>query len=95
MYNKIYHLLEGWAYQGVVRQEMIESFLPQYGASYFVLNGFDEEINRETERRLGLFWNANIRNSFFNWEIEHLAVWRPWRRMFEIGITFDLLYRKH
>ena len=92
--NKIYHLLEDWAYQGVLRQELIEQFLPQFGASYFVLNGFDEEINRETERRLGLFWNANIRNSFFKWEIEQLIVWRPWQRMFEIGLNFDLLDKK-
>ncbi|MFA6074854.1 MAG: DUF4127 family protein [Negativicutes bacterium] len=93
--NKIYHLLEGWAYQGVIRQEMIVDFLPQYGASYFVMNGFDEEINRETEHRLERFWYANIRNSFIDWEIERLTVWRPWRRMFEIGVKFDLFYKKY
>jgi len=93
--NKIYHLLEDWAYQGVVRQKLIADFLPQYGATYFALNGFDEEINRETERNLEHFWNTNLRNSFVDWEFERLQVWRPWSRMFEIGVDFDLFYKKY
>jgi len=93
--NKIYHLLEDWAYQGVVRQKLIADFLPQYGATYFALNGFDEEINRETERNLEHFWNTNLRNSFVDWEFERLQVWRPWRRMCESGVEFDLFYKKY
>lgn len=91
--NKIYHLLEDWAYQGVIRQEMLTDFLPQYGASYFALNGFDSEIDRETERRLARLWLMNIKQSFFGWVFENISVWRPWNRMFEIGITFEL-FRK-
>ena len=93
--NKIYHLLEDWAYQGIIRQGLIADFLPQYGASYFALNGFDEEINRETEHRLASFWNSNLRNSFIDWEVEKVKVWRPWSRMFEIGLDFDLFYKKY
>lgn len=88
--NKIYHLLEGWAYQTVVRMKMVNDFLPTLGASYYDFNGKEAEINREMERRLRQVWDEMMCHSFQQWKFERVKVFSPWQRMFEIGIDLEL-----
>lgn len=88
--NKIYHLLEGWGYQTIVRMEMVKNYLPTLGASYYDFNSKEAEINREMERRLRQVWVKMMRHSFQQWELERVEVFSPWQRMFEIGIDLEL-----
>ena len=88
--NIIFHLLEDWAYQGVVRQHMLLDYLPKLGASYFDFNGHEEEVDRETDARLDQFFATNIRNSFKEYSVKNIRAARPWHRMFEIDLSFRL-----
>ncbi|PWJ43804.1 DUF4127 family protein [Sediminitomix flava] len=92
-YNKVYHLLEDWIYQGVIRMDMVKNYLPTIDTSYYIFNGKDKEIHQEMERRLREEWAKNILYSFKEVEIEQLGVYTPWNRMFEIGLDLDLNYK--
>lgn len=89
-YNKIYHLLEGWAYQTVVRKQVIDQYLPAIGASYYVFGGKDAQIHAEMERRLRAAYQDMFRHSFKQWELAQVQVYTPWDRMFEIGINLEI-----
>ncbi len=89
-FNKIYHLLEDWAYQSVVRMAMVKDYLPRLGASYYDFNGQTEAVNREMAHRMEQAWQQTLRQSFQTWEISNLSVESPWQRMFEIGLRFEL-----
>ena len=88
-YNKIYHLLDGWAYQTVTRMEMVRTYLPSLGASYYDFNGQEPTINQEMARRMLAAWEETIRQSFQRWQID-LKVSSPWQRMFEVGLELTL-----
>ena len=90
-FNKIYHLLEGWAYQSIVRAEMVEHFLPTIGASYYDFNSQETTINQEMERQLRQIWQTFIHKSFNQWNIDHLEISSPWHRMFEIGMNLKIV----
>ena len=87
--NKIYHLLDGWAYQTVVRMDMVENYLPTLGASYYDFNHCEEQINQEMERRMQAAWSDLIRHSFTQRRLE-MSVFSPWHRMFEIGLDLKI-----
>jgi len=91
-YNKIYHLLDGWAYQTVVRMDMVKHYLPAIGASYYDFNGKEAQINREIERRIWDAWKQLMRHSFSKWKWE-IKVFSPWHRMFEIGLHLTITAR--
>jgi len=87
---KIFHLLEDWAYQAVIRMDMVKHYLPTLGASYYDFNGQEETINREMADRMLALWYETFRRSFTHWEIEQLEVFSPWHRMFEIGLRLSI-----
>lgn len=89
-FNKIYHLLEDWAYQSVVRMAMVKHYLPGLGASYYDFNDQTENVNREMVQRMEQAWQQTLGQSFQTWEISALNVHSPWQRMFEIGLQFEL-----
>ncbi|GAA4827060.1 DUF4127 family protein [Algivirga pacifica] len=84
--NKIYHLLEGWAYQSEVRMKMVKEYLPTLGASYYDFNGQEATINIEMESRIRACWTDMMQQSFQKYHLEQVKVYSPWHRMFEIGI---------
>ncbi|NET61944.1 MAG: DUF4127 family protein [Symploca sp. SIO2E6] len=88
-YNKIYHILDGWAYQTVVRQDMINNYLPAIGASYYNFNGKEAQINQEMEQRIWKAWQLLLHHSFSKWQLD-IKVFSPWHRMFEIGLNLGL-----
>ncbi|MGK7911244.1 MAG: DUF4127 family protein [Synechococcus sp.] len=89
-FNTIYHLLEGWGYQAIVRWELMGSWIEDLGATYFDLDGHSEAVEAEIGRRLEAVWASNLQHSFQNWTIESLDVRSPWQRMFEIGIALQI-----
>ena len=89
-FNLIYHLLEDWLYQAIVRQELVQHYLPVLGVSYYDFGDQKETIATETERRLQQYWQTLIQNSFGAWHISHLQIYHPWERMFEIGMDLEL-----
>jgi hypothetical protein len=83
-------LLEDWLYQAIVRQELVQHYLPVLGVSYYDFGDQKETIATETERRLRQYWQRLIQNSFGAWHISHLQIYHPWERMFEIGMDLEL-----
>ncbi|MGB0561187.1 MAG: DUF4127 family protein [Spirulinaceae cyanobacterium] len=90
-HNLIAHLLEDWLYQAIVRQDVIRNYLPQINASYYDFQGQTDAIAQEIARRLLIVLQTNIKSSFQDVAVDRLAVQFPWQRMFEVGITFDLI----
>ncbi|NEO87951.1 MAG: DUF4127 family protein [Spirulina sp. SIO3F2] len=86
----IYHLLEDWLYQAIVRQDIIHTYLPTIGASYYDFQGHDQQVADEIARRLLVEFRAQLRNSFTDVEVSRLAIALPWQRMFEIGMDLEL-----
>lgn len=89
-FNKMYRLLEDWAYQAIVRQETIQTVLPQLGASYYDFNGQEAVITQTIAQQLRAVWQQYLRQSFTQWQIQQLAVSTPWHRMFEIGLELKI-----
>ncbi|MGK7891417.1 MAG: DUF4127 family protein [Leptolyngbyaceae cyanobacterium] len=89
--NKIYHLLEGWAYQAIARSDIIHQYLPTLGASYYDFNGQEPEVLGEIAHRLRHIWTTTMRYSFQSCSLETVEVFSPWHRMFEIGIHLSIL----
>jgi hypothetical protein len=91
-FNKIYHLLEDWAYQAIVRMETVHHYLPTIGASYYHFNHQDEQITSTIAEQMLTIWQATIKQSFTQWNIQTLTVFAPWHRMFEVGLNLDITY---
>lgn len=92
-FNKIYHVLEDWAYQSIVRRTITEEYLPKIGASSHDFNGQTEAINHAMASAIKTVWEQVIRRSFQACTIEQLKVYSPWQRMFEIGLDLALTAR--
>jgi hypothetical protein len=91
--NKIYHLLEGWAYQAIVRQEIVQNYLPAIGASYYDFQGKEQEIYAEMNKRICDTWQQTLHNSFLHWQWK-IEIFSPWQRMFEIGLNLRVCDRE-
>ncbi|NJM57358.1 MAG: DUF4127 family protein [Synechococcales cyanobacterium RU_4_20] len=92
-FNKIYHVLEDWAYQSIVRRAITEQYLPEIGASSYDFNGQTEAINHAMASAIKTLWEQVIRRSFQSCTLEQLKVYSPWQRMFEIGLDLTLTAR--
>lgn len=98
--NKIYRLLEDWAYQSIVRQAIVEQYLPAIGASYYDFRDQTQvdrtaAINQAMADGLREAWSASIRRSFQDYAIDALRVYSPWQRMFEIGLDLSIVPADH
>ncbi|MEM9567446.1 MAG: DUF4127 family protein [Cyanobacteria bacterium P01_E01_bin.34] len=92
-FNTIYHLLEDWGYQTIIRWALMDSWIENLGATYFDLNGHSEVVEAEIGRRLEAIWASILQHSFQNWELASLDIRSPWKRMFEIGIALKIQRR--
>ena len=90
-FNKIYRLLEDWAYQSIVRLQTIEAYLPSVGASYYDFNNQDDLITQNIAESLLTLWQTTLQQSFTQWTIKQLTVFAPWHRMFEMGLRLKLV----
>lgn len=88
-HNLVYHLLEDWLYQAIVRQDIIENDLPQIGASYYDFQGQDGAIAKTIAQRLQREFRDRLHHSFTNLRFQSLEVTTPWQRMFEIGLSVE------
>lgn len=94
-FNKIYHLLEDWAYQAIVRMEMVDHYLPTLGASYYNFNQQDALILSTIAEQLLTLWQTTLKQSFRQWHIQTLTVFAPWQRMFEMGLHLEIVDASH
>lgn len=86
-HNLVYHLLEDWLYQAIVRQDVIKNDLPQIGASYYEFQGQDRAIAQAISQRLHREFRDRLHHSFTTQKLRYLEVTTPWQRMFEIGLS--------
>ncbi|KKI92097.1 hypothetical protein WQ54_10980 [Bacillus sp. SA1-12] len=77
-------LVEDWGYQALVRQNVVNEDLPNFGATYFNLGNHQKEIQTIIENKLHDFVEKHLPNEAI--ELKHVVL--PWDRMFELG--FDL-----
>lgn len=89
-FNKIYRLLEDWGYQSIVRAEIIKTYLPTVGASYYDFNHQEELITQTIATRLVALWQETLQQSFTQWNLQQLMVFAPWHRMFEVGLRLKI-----
>lgn len=90
VFNLLSRLWEDWLYQSIVRQHLIEYYLPTIGASYYYFAQQDQAIATETIRCLHQEWNRHCHHSFQEYVIQSITVQHPWQRMFEIALDLDL-----
>lgn len=88
--NIVYHLIDDYFYQAVVRSEMVSNLLPQYNLTYFDLKDKAEVVNIERNKRLMKRYNETIRHSFKGIILENVHSSAPWNRMFECGLSLQL-----
>lgn len=79
--NVLYHLLDDFVYQSIVRMKMVDTVLPSYGANYFDLKNEATAISIERDRHMHEAARDVLRHSFQEeWAFQTSA---PWNRMFE------------
>jgi len=88
--NIVYHLLEDWGYQSLVRQQVVNDLLPELQASYYNLSGHEEVIKKVIRQRLVEIWEKFIQSNFDGWSLNLKQIDIPWHRMFEIYIDISL-----
>jgi hypothetical protein len=79
--NVLYHLLDDFVYQSIVRMKMVEAVLPSYGANYFDLQDEATAISMERDRQMKETARALFKHSFQ--EKLEFQTSAPWNRMFE------------
>ncbi|MGD1939441.1 MAG: DUF4127 family protein [Cyanophyceae cyanobacterium] len=84
--NIIQHLLEDAFYQGVVRSEVIDTYLPTVGASYYNFGDREGDIQTAVEERLIQQWRDTILTTFKDVDPYIYQLEFPWHRMFEIDL---------
>ncbi|VBB07818.1 Hypothetical protein LUCI_3083 [Lucifera butyrica] len=75
-------LLDDWAYQANIRNQISDSVLSPLGGSPFYLNGLAPQITAETQRKMQNFATDKLQD----FDIHDLKVTYPWNRMFEVNI---------
>lgn len=88
--TNIYHLLDDYIYQAVVRMKMTETVLKEEGLSYFDLQDKAKEINQLVSKKLLEIYKEEFPDLFEEVEISHLTSSSPWNRMFETELSFNL-----
>jgi len=75
-------LLDDWAYQANIRQELLREVLDPKGHSNVQLNEMTPELIAKTEIKMNVFAQENL-----SWyPMKKINVTFPWNRMFEVGI---------
>jgi len=85
----LYRLIEDWAYQSVVRGDIVANDLPGLGGDYFHIDHIREQVYALIERKLGEF----VATRFSDFQLERCRVsdiHLPWNRMFELSFKLDL-----
>ena len=86
--NLAYHLVDDVFYQAVVRARM-EREAETRGANYFDLNNCGEILGRLAAEQIRSLWQQVIQRSFADSPAQPAAVFFPWNRLFEIGVTLE------
>lgn len=86
-YNTLYRVIEDSLYQAIVRQEILESYLPEIGrVDYHFEDRRDAVIEETNARLLAYYKKLNVSKHY---AIENLSISFPWNRVFEIDLVFD------
>ncbi|GAB2319304.1 DUF4127 family protein [Alkalibacterium sp. s-m-22] len=88
--TNIYHLLDDYIYQAVVRMKMTETVLEDEGLNYFDLQDKAKGINHLVSEDILRVVKEDFPELTEEIEISHLASRSPWNRMFETELTFNL-----
>lgn len=80
------HLLEDVCYQAVVRKQVTEQILPNYGLNYFDVKAHEETIATIISEQIFAVYHDLISDSLKEFSDQKIKVYMPWQRMFEIGL---------
>jgi hypothetical protein len=73
--------------------EMVADFLPDLELNYFDLKDQAERVNSERDQRMLGSINELILYSFQDIKLEGITSYSPWNRMFECGLTFEIILK--
>lgn len=80
-----FRIIEDLLYQSIVRQSVVEKYMPGIGAGYYTMNNRQPEVEEEIRRQLSDLWNQKFQHCFENRAV--IASCKlPWGRMFEVEI---------
>ena len=86
----VYRIIEDVLYQSIVRQEIVNNYLPNYELSYYDFKDKQKNVEAEIANQLQIRYNKlNVSKHISLKEIEVVS---PWSRMFEIGLNLKLKY---
>lgn len=91
--NVLYHILEDYFYQSIIRMEMTEDYLPTYQLNYFDLRDKADIVNAEKNKRLMRYYKDEIKYSFSTTAVTKLETYAPWNRMFETGLVLETIQK--
>jgi hypothetical protein len=80
-----YRLIEDWAYQSVVRQDVSRNDLPLLNADDFNLSHVQEQVEFAIEHQLHAF----VERYMTEIELKVTDVYLPWNRLFEVGFQLQ------
>lgn len=86
----IYHLLDDFIYQSVVRMNLTNSLLKQEGLNYFDLKDKATDINIVISKDILDYYNQRFTDLAVQVSVSSLVTRSPWNRMFETELSFDI-----
>lgn len=84
----VLRICEDYIYQAIVRQEIINDYLPKNNLSYYDFKNKQDEVEKEIGNRI--YQKYNMLNISKVYPIKKLSVNMPWKRMFEVGLKIEV-----
>lgn len=88
--TNIYHLLDDFIYQALVRMNLTNSLLKQKDLTYFDLKDKATDINKVISKEILNYYNVRFKALADQVSVSSLVTRSPWNRMFETELSFDI-----
>ncbi|OJF92122.1 DUF4127 family protein [Alkalibacterium sp. 20] len=92
--TNIYHLLDDFIYQAMIRMNLTKSVLKQEDLNYFDLKDKAEKINTLISQAILDYYNNHLTTLANEVAVKSLITRSPWNRMFETELEFDIHIRE-
>ncbi|MGL4976398.1 MAG: DUF4127 family protein [Cetobacterium sp.] len=89
-WNKLSRIFEDWMYQAIIRKDITDNILENYGLNYFDLKDKKAEIMSIVEKEMMGIYKKTFKNSFNNIKLDRVVVDSPWNRMFEVEVDLKI-----
>lgn len=87
--NLMYHLLDDFIYQSLIRQEIDETYLPLKGLSYGDLKNQSEWVSQIIGKEIHTRFKKEFPSLSKKVPLQKVDVYIPWNRLFEIELMLE------